>query len=81
MTDIAMLTALELALVLVLGSLTLLARNARRRGVAGRAFAAAMAADDEGFHGTALDAFVEVAAAEERAERPPVLGSGEGLCA
>jgi hypothetical protein len=51
------------AVMLGLGSL---ARRVRRRGTAGQALAAPMAAYDEGFHGTAHDAFVELRAEDER---------------
>ena len=46
--------------------LALLAARARRRGTAGSAIAGAMAAYDEGMHGTAHDAFVEMQEAAER---------------
>ncbi|CAN5316343.1 hypothetical protein BH09ACT5_BH09ACT5_01160 [soil metagenome] len=46
--------------------LVLLAGRARRRGTAGSAIAGAMAAYDEGMHGTAHDAFVEMQEQDER---------------
>ena len=46
--------------------LALLARRARRRGTAGSAIAGAMAAYDEGMHGTAHDAFVEMQEQDRR---------------
>jgi hypothetical protein len=49
-----------LALGGAMAGLGVLARRARRRGTAGSAIAGAMAAYDEGMHGTAHDAFVEM---------------------
>ena len=49
-----------------MAGLGVLARRARRRGTAGSAIAGAMAAYDEGMHGTAHDAFVEMQEQERR---------------
>lgn len=54
--------------------LALAARRIRRRGAAGKAIAAAMAAYDEGFHSTAHDTFVEVRAQVERPQQAPTTG-------
>lgn len=55
-----------LALAAAMVGLALLARRARRRGTAGAAIAGAMAAYDEGMHGSAHDAFVELRQQDER---------------
>ena len=66
------------AIVAMLGiamfGLALLARRTRRRGAAGQAIAAAMAAYDEGFHATAHDTFVEMRAQDERPQQAPSPG-------
>jgi hypothetical protein len=62
MTAVIVILALAAAMV----GLAFLARYARRRGTAGSAIAGAMAAYDEGMHGTAHDAFVEMQEAAER---------------
>ena len=49
-----------------MGALVWLAGRARRRGTAGSAIAGAMAAYDEGMHGTAHDAFVSVQEQDRR---------------
>lgn len=54
--------------------LALLARRVRRRGTAGQALAAAMAAYDEGFRSTAHDSFVEMKTQSERAQEAPAPG-------
>ena len=54
------------ALGAAMAGLGVLAKRARRRGTAGSAIAGAMAAYDEGMHGTAHDAFVEVQEQERR---------------
>ncbi len=54
--------------------LALMARRIRRRGAAGQAVAAAMAAYDEGFHTTAHDTFVEMRAQDERPQLAPSAG-------
>jgi hypothetical protein len=58
----------------VMWGLVLLAQRVRRRGGAGQALAAAMAAYDEGFHSTAHDAFVEMRALDERPQEAPSPG-------
>lgn len=62
MTAVVVTVALGAAMV----GLGVLARRARRRGTAGAAIAGAMAAYDEGMHGTAHDAFVELQQQYER---------------
>ncbi len=64
MTAVVLVLALGAALV----GLALLARRTRRRGTAGSAIAGAMAAYDEGMHGSAHDAFVELQRQDERAK-------------
>ena len=61
MTAAVVIVALAAAMV----GLALLARRTRRRGTAGSAIAGAMAAYDEGMHGTAHDAFVELRQQDE----------------
>jgi hypothetical protein len=69
---------IALALVALCGiamvGLGLFARRVRRRGVAGQAIAAAMAAYDEGLHSAAHDTFVELRAQDERAPATPSPG-------
>lgn len=55
----------------VMWGLALLARRVRRRGAAGPAIAAAMAAYDEAFHSTAHDTFVEMRVQDERGQQAP----------
>lgn len=55
------------SVIAVMGALSMLARSLRRRGTAGPAIAAAMAAYDEAMHSTAHDTFVEVQAQKDRA--------------
>jgi hypothetical protein len=65
-----------LGLIAAMAGLVLLARRARRRGTAGSAIAGAMAAYDEGMHGSAHDAFVELRQQDEKvkpAEAPDPL--------
>lgn len=66
------------AIVAMLGvamfALALMAKRIRRRGAAGQAIAAAMAAYDEGFHSTAHDTFVEMRAQDERPQQAPSPG-------
>lgn len=57
-----------------MGGLALIAKRVRRRGTAGRAMAAAMAAYDEAFHSTAHDTFVEMRAQDERPQQAPSPG-------
>lgn len=57
-----------------MGGPALMAKRVRRRGGAGRAIAAAMAAYDEGFHSTAYDTFVEMRAQEDRPQQAPSPG-------
>ncbi len=58
----------------VLLVLVLPAHRVRRRGSAGPAIAAAMAAYDEAMHSTAHDTFVEMQIAEERTVPAPAPG-------
>ena len=67
MSDLLIAAVVVAALAVALGAFVLLARHARRRGTAGSAIAGAMAAYDEGMHGTAHDAFVEVQEQDRRA--------------
>ena len=66
MSDLLMAVIVVAALALVLAGLTLLALWIRRRGKAGPAIGAAMAAYDEAMHSTAHDTFVEVQAQRDR---------------
>jgi hypothetical protein len=59
---------------LVLVVLTAVARAIRRRGSAGPAISAAMAAYDEAMHSTAYDTFVEVQAQRDRSVASPAPG-------
>jgi hypothetical protein len=59
---------------LVLVVLTAVARVVRRRGSAGPAISAAMAAYDEAMHSTAHDTFVEVQAQRDRTVAAPAPG-------
>jgi hypothetical protein len=59
---------------LVLVALTALAKRIRRRGSAGPAISAAMAAYDEAMHSTAHDTFVEVQAEKDRTVAAPAPG-------
>lgn len=54
------------AVAVVMAALVWLARRMRRRGTAGQALWAAMAAYDEAMHVTAYEAYVEVQAEDER---------------
>jgi hypothetical protein len=62
---------LPAALGAVMYALVLLARRIRRRGTAGLAIAAAMAAYDEGFRPTAYESFVEMREQSERSQQAP----------
>lgn len=66
MSDLLMAVIVVAAIVLVMAGLTLLALWIRRRGKAGPAIGAAMAAYDEAMHSTAHDTFVEVQAQRDR---------------
>lgn len=59
---------------LLAAAMALLARRVRRRGTAGQALAAAMAAYDEGFRSTAHDSFVEMKTQSERAQEAAAPG-------
>jgi hypothetical protein len=64
-------------LAAVPAALTLIARRARRSGVAGQALAAAMAAYDEAMHVTALEAYVEVRREADRGAAAAAPADGE----
>jgi len=66
MPDVLIAFTIVGALAAAMGALVWLAARARRRGTAGSAIAGAMAAYDEGMHGTAHDAFVEVQEQDRR---------------
>ncbi|CAN5515425.1 hypothetical protein BH10ACT7_BH10ACT7_07360 [soil metagenome] len=66
MSDLLMAVIVVAAIALVMVGLTLLALWIRRRGKAGPAIGAAMAAYDEAMHSTAHDTFVEVQAQRDR---------------
>ena len=74
-TDLLFGIVVTLAVVAIIAVLVLLATRARRRGVAGRAMAAAMAAYDEAVHTSAHDAWV---ASQEQGERTAARPSPEG---
>ena len=65
---------LLVSLSAVMWALAMFARRVRRRGTAGQALAAAMAAYDEGFHSTAHDTFVEMKTQDERGQQASVPG-------
>jgi len=67
MTELLIAVVVVALLAAAMGALVLLAGRARRRGTAGSAIAGAMAAYDEGMHGTAHDAFVSVQEQHRRA--------------
>lgn len=60
------LTAITVGMAALLVTLVLLARRIRRRGTAGPAIGAAMAAYDEAMHSTAHSAFVEMREQDDR---------------
>lgn len=64
------------AIALVMVALALTASRIRRRGSAGPAIGAAMAAYDEAMHSTAYDAFVET---QQQAERTATLESRDDV--
>jgi hypothetical protein len=66
MPDLIAAVAVIALIAAAMAGLALLATRARRRGTAGSAIAGAMAAYDEGMHGTAHDAFVEVQEQDRR---------------
>jgi hypothetical protein len=75
--DLLTAAAVIVGIVLVMTALVLVARSARRRGVAGGAIAGAMAAYDEAMHSTAHDTYVEVQA---QANRKAPLESRDDAC-
>lgn len=66
MPDVLTAIVVVAAIAVVMAALVRLAARARRRGTAGSAIAGAMAAYDEGMHGSAHDAFVELREQDER---------------
>jgi hypothetical protein len=66
MTTLIVGLILVLSLAAVLLGLALLAQRVRRRGSAGPAIGAAMAAYDEAMHASAHDSYVEMQAQEDR---------------
>ncbi|MFI8965725.1 hypothetical protein ACIGO8_26860 [Streptomyces sp. NPDC053493] len=76
MTDFLPLLVIAAALAGVLGLLARLAVVARRRGTAGAAITAALAAHDEAFRITAHESYVEIRA---QAERKTPLVSPDGF--
>ena len=66
MTELLIAAVVVALLAAAIGALVLLAGRARRRGTAGSAIAGAMAAYDEGMHGTAHEAFVSVQEQDRR---------------
>ena len=78
MTDalfaLATLAGLTIAMVL----LVVVAGRLRRRGSAGQAIGAAMAAYDEAVHSTAYDRFVEIESQRDRTVNAPTPGDRPG---
>ncbi|MFI8293485.1 hypothetical protein ACIGBL_30545 [Streptomyces sp. NPDC085614] len=74
MRDLVALLVLAVCLALVMGCLALLARHVRRRGTAGAALTAAMAAYDEAFRVTAHESHHEIQAQALR--KAPLLSPG-----
>jgi len=74
MTGLLISAIVVLVVVAVMISLGFLAVRIRRRGVAGPAIAAAMAAYDEAMHSTAHDTFVEMREQEDRTMSIPSPG-------
>ena len=66
MNDLLIAVFVVAGIVVVMAGLALLALRIRRRGTAGPAIGAAMAAYDEAMHSTAHDTFVEVQAQKDR---------------
>ena len=66
MTDFLLSALLVLAAATVMAGLALVAVRVRRRGSAGPAIGAAMAAYDEAMHSTARDTFVELREQDDR---------------
>ncbi|HEY8612999.1 MAG TPA: hypothetical protein VIL69_17145 [Roseomonas sp.] len=75
--ELLLVAGVVVGVALVLLGLAALARRARRRGTAGSAIAGAMAAYDEGFHGTAHDSYVELQADADRTVPAPAPGDPE----
>ena len=70
MTNLLAAGVVILAVIIVLCALGAVARHMRRRGMAGPALSAAMAAYDEAMHSTAYTTFVEM---QQQDERKPVI--------
>ena len=71
MTDFLLSALLVLATAVVMAGLALVAVRIRRRGSAGPAIGAAMAAYDEAMHSTAYDTFTELREQDERTRPLP----------
>ena len=66
MVDLVMMLSVIGGIAAVMLALVLVATRVRRRGTAGPAISAAMAAYDEAMHSSAHDTFVEVQAQRDR---------------
>ena len=71
MPDAVFVTLVVAGVAVAMAGLDLLALRVRRRGTAGPAIGAAMAAYDEAMHSTAHDAYVEMQADAERMTPAP----------
>jgi len=70
-TDFLLSASMVLATAAVMAGLALVAVRVRRRGTAGPAIGAAMAAYDEAMHSTAHDTFVELREQDDRTRPLP----------
>ncbi len=73
-TDVLMSLVLAAGAAAAMAGLALVARRVRRRGSAGPAIAAAMAAFDEAMHATGYDAFAEMQVQQNRTNAVPAPG-------
>jgi hypothetical protein len=71
MSDLLLAVIVVAGVATVMAGLALLAVRVRRRGAAGPAIGAAMAAYDEAMHSTAHDTFVELQAEADRVVPAP----------
>lgn len=78
MSDVLLSALVVCATAIVMVGLALLAVRTRRRGSAGPAIGAAMAAYDEAMHATAYDTFTELQAQQERTISVPGRAPGDG---
>jgi hypothetical protein len=74
MSDLMLAVIVVAGVAAVMVGLALLAVRVRRRGAAGPAIGAAMAAYDEAMHSTAHDTFVELQAEADRVVPAPAPG-------